>query len=344
MPVWRIAGIQNKYIMEFDKNEEIILSGVHFKSFKIIQEQLKVNYRIVKPIARKISGKSGIIGQLLNNEADIAFFPLLVRKDRSEILSYSTSTTVSEIKFVIRAPPDKNSWNTLTKPFSIQVWFMIFITFVLFGFTLDKVIREECQLSRMTYTWTKNKIFWFMFGSFTDQGGNLHYISGSRSRLLMSIWLLAVLTIATSYGGTLISFLTTQIPQYVPRTIHELASEVSNGEYTCGTEFGSAVTKLVLGSQSGDAKILADNVKENNNVNTLGRAFNKVVKEDFALITKDYILSKFVDEHGPENFLISKDSFVTLPTAYLMKKDYQYRENITCYDYWKQELLQLSMI
>ncbi|XP_023223380.1 glutamate receptor ionotropic, delta-2-like [Centruroides sculpturatus] len=191
------------------------------------------------------------------------------------------------------------------------------------------MVQNESRLNRMIYTWTKSKVFWFMFGSFTSQGGRFRTIKKSRSRLLVSIWLLSVLTIASSYGGTLISFLTRPTVLSVPSTVHELASDVTNGAYSCGTEYASAVTKLVLGSQSGDAKILANNVKENNNIYTLEKAFNRVLNDNFVFISKDYILSKFVDEHGPANFLISKDSFLTLPTAYLMRKDFQYRRNIS---------------
>ncbi|XP_023243382.1 glutamate receptor ionotropic, kainate 5-like [Centruroides sculpturatus] len=122
--LWKIAGVQIDRIMKFDPKEERIIEGIHFNLFKILQEELKFTYQMVKPIPEILTGRLkngtwiGMYGQLVNNKAEFAYFPTFIRKDLYEILHYSSLVAYNSILFVVRAPEENPNWYSFGKPFA----------------------------------------------------------------------------------------------------------------------------------------------------------------------------------------------------------------------------------
>lgn len=136
---------------------------------KHIDAVTKVNYVLVKYLIEKMNASMnftyepiwalynkttkqwhGMIGQLLNGEADIGGTALFVTIDRISLIEYLSMVTPTMSKFVFRAPPLSYVANIYTLPFDSKVWMS------LGGFLVIIIILVFITYSFEEYYITKN--------------------------------------------------------------------------------------------------------------------------------------------------------------------------------------------
>jgi len=81
------------------------------------------------------SGWSGMIGELLNNEADLAIAPLTVTAARAKVVDFSTPFQEFQLSILMKEPPEEedesDSTYTFLYPFHTYVWLSVILALIL---------------------------------------------------------------------------------------------------------------------------------------------------------------------------------------------------------------------
>ncbi|XP_023239055.1 glutamate receptor ionotropic, delta-2-like [Centruroides sculpturatus] len=298
-----------------------------------IQLYLDPRYRLVVPLAAVFGTKSengsltGIVGQLQRKEADVSINPLYVTFEYIGSIDYSSQISFVYVKFITKVPEEKSNWSSIVRPFQIQIWLLIFGSFLVFGLVLNKIINlEDADLQPQM---SPSNVYWFLFGIFVYQGGNIRNVNRIRSRFLIGIWLSSIIILVSCYTGTLKSFMTSTVIETLPTTVDELAKAVQKGEYSCGTMNKSLIHKFLKESPLSSMKILGNHIIKNKHFFGETEAWNKVITSRFALIGSTNLFEKFAGMYGSNKFVVSVDYITKFDIAYAFKKDFSYRNKFS---------------
>ncbi|XP_023238033.1 ionotropic receptor 93a-like, partial [Centruroides sculpturatus] len=179
-------------------------------------------------------------------EADLAFVPVGINYERFSAMDFTSVFTFYPVVFIIKAPDKIFDWNSVTKPFSLNVWIAIFSIVLIFGLTLYKVLKKDFIVDNTGKQWTICTVFWNLICTFLGEGLNLDKVQRFASRFMIGIWWLSILVLISGYSGALMSFMTCPLTESVPRDFQELAVFVRNGEFSCGTYKGFFVWKDIM--------------------------------------------------------------------------------------------------
>ncbi|XP_023239063.1 glutamate receptor ionotropic, kainate 2-like [Centruroides sculpturatus] len=330
--VWKISGLGIPGFLRYDSSKNIITGGELFKTFCVIQEKLQFKYELVTPIpksfGREQNGKwNGMIGQLSNREADIAFVPVFITYERFMVVDYSSHVSFSHMSFLVRTPQEKPNWTSLIKPYSKEMWLAIFLSLVVFTIIFYWIIKMDFKLSENNKIWPKSKVFWLLFGSLTLKGAEINSLRKLPSRLIIGIWWLCIVVLVSSYSGTLMSFLMCPFLENVPNDFDELATAVTKGEYSCAIPNNQAMIKIFMESKSRGGRILAENINRTKGY-LVQDAFEKVLKGKFVYIGNEYAYKK-LPQYGVDNFILSEDSLVTFTMAYAIRRGFRYKKEFS---------------
>ncbi|XP_077981295.1 glutamate receptor 2-like [Glandiceps talaboti] len=181
---------------------------------------------------------TGMIGQLVNGEVDMAAAPLTITYRREQVVDFSKPFMNAGLRALLKKPTSERHGDLFAflLPFSAGVWICIFVAFVLVGALLfflsrlspyewralskrDEVTRAEGQ------TFNCLNSFWFAFSTLTLQG----YHNSPRSiatRLLSGFWFFFVIVILFAYLANLASFLTmTRMTAPPIRNLNDLSGQ-----------------------------------------------------------------------------------------------------------------------
>ncbi|XP_067121494.1 ionotropic receptor 21a-like [Centruroides vittatus] len=265
-----------------------------------------------------------MIGKISRQEVDMGIIPIYIRYDMFSILEFSATVGFSSTIFIVKAPEVFSNWSSIIAPFSFMIWVMIFVTIIVFGLALHKVLEQDFALEERNRFWPISKVYWNLFRTFVYQGINLDRINRFPSRFLIGIWLLSIFVLVSSYSGTLMSFMTYPKTGKVPRTFDELANSVSAGEYSCGIASTSIMWQNILHSRLKSAKIISGHIIENNNFVKLTEGINRVQKEKFALIYSYDLIKTNIPKEDSHKFVFSNNKFYTFMEAYAVKKNFHF--------------------
>ncbi|XP_037629668.1 glutamate receptor U1 [Sebastes umbrosus] len=153
------------------------------------------------------SGKwSGMIGEIIRGEADLAVAPLTLTAVREQFVDMSTPFMQTGISFLMRKDmASEESSFSLLSPFSTDMWVGILIAFLLTGLCIFLIGRisptEWAEPDTEEHSFTLVHSFWYITGALTLQGAGPHpkALSG---RVVSAIWwLFAVLLLASYFGN-----------------------------------------------------------------------------------------------------------------------------------------------
>ncbi|XP_023223664.1 glutamate receptor ionotropic, delta-1-like [Centruroides sculpturatus] len=331
---WKIVGIQKPVLMTLDETETKITDGMHFHVFKAIQEKLKFRYSLVKPMPESFGyltengSWTGLVEKLVNKNADMAFNGLFLNPTRFAAVEFTTPLEFQTAVFSIKAPERIPNWISIIKPFGLDMWIAILSTVFIFGLVLHKVIERDFLTDEVGIFWPRSRVFWNLFCTLVYQGIKLENVKRFKSRFLVSMWLLSVVVLISSYSGTLISFMSCPITESVPKTFDELAIAVKNGEYSCGTLEKGAIWSYLMNSNNNKEKIFKDNILRHNNFLSLSIASEKVKKERFSVIDSKYYTNKLVQK-DPHAYIISTDVLVTFVQFYAVRKEFPFKKELS---------------
>ncbi|XP_023211691.1 glutamate receptor U1-like [Centruroides sculpturatus] len=316
---WKLAAIKNPHFVTMDKSQNKMTGGLRFRAFKALQDKLKFSYSIAKPVDDYFGrlSKNGtwteMIGKITRDEVDMGVVPIFLRSDLFSITEFSAWVGYQSIVFIAKKPEKFPNWSSIVAPFSYMIWIAIFITFIVFGLALHKVLERDFSLQDIEVFWPRRI--------------NLDCIKRFPSRFMIGIWWLSIVILGSSYSGTLMSFMTYPVTEKIPNTFEQLANSLLRGEYSCGVASRSTLWQTIQNSKLKSAKIISDYIIQNNNFIELSKGIERVQKERFALIYADYVLKKKL-RNNLDNFVFSNDNLFTFMEAYVMRKSFPFRHQI----------------
>nr|XP_022326097.1 glutamate receptor 2-like [Crassostrea virginica] len=160
---------------------------------------------------------NGIMGELIDGEADMAVAPLTITLKRENVVDFTKPFMDVGISIMIKKPEiEKPGVFSFMKPFSIQIWMFIVLAYAAVSVGLFFVCRaspyEWRKLIQGTIMKYENEFslvnsFWFSAGALMLQGSDAcpRSLSG---RMIGTVWWFFVLIIISTYTANLAAFLT----------------------------------------------------------------------------------------------------------------------------------------
>ncbi|EYB97032.1 hypothetical protein Y032_0143g2350, partial [Ancylostoma ceylanicum] len=201
-----------------DANHELTgndkYEGYCIDLLKKIARLTKFNYTIheVKDKAygiREENGKwNGMVGELINGEADLAVASLTISYSRSEVIDFTKPQTAEA------------DWFMFLWPLSWEVWLFSFASYMVTSIALWLIAKispfEKVVHNNETGNWDKvdnqfsfRNAFWFTVCSLMQQGSELSPRAPS-TRVATAVWWFFAMILISSYTANLAAFLTTQ--------------------------------------------------------------------------------------------------------------------------------------
>lgn len=176
---------------------------------------------------------SGVIGDLVNGEIDIAVAGMTMTSEREEVVDFvAPYFDQSGISIIIREPVRPRSLFKFMEVLRVEVWMAILaalvVTAVMLWF-LDRFSPYSARNNKEAHPYpcrifTLKESFWFALTSFTPQGGGEAPKSLSGRVLVAAYWLFVVLMLAT-FTANLAAFLTVERMQTTVSGLEELAQQ-----------------------------------------------------------------------------------------------------------------------
>ncbi|KAL5011753.1 hypothetical protein ScPMuIL_010304 [Solemya velum] len=223
---WRITTIwEAPYVMPKKNNQDghplPQLEGYIIDLAKKVSDIVKFQYHIhlVKDgkYGAQVNGTwNGMIGELINNDADIAMAPLTITKIREIVVDFTKPFQKTAISIMIKKPEkQKPGVFSFKEPLSDYVWLCVTIGFFAVSFILSLVGRfspyewSEQDSKGPSNQFSLANTFWFSLGALMQQGSDISPRSAS-GRIAGSAWWFFTLILISSYTANLAAFLTVE--------------------------------------------------------------------------------------------------------------------------------------
>ena len=224
-----------------DKDGRPKLQGYCIEMIEEMANRMKFDYEIILPTdnSEDYGGKqadgswSGVIGDLVKGEIDIAVAGMTMTSEREEVVDFvAPYFDQSGISIIIREPVRPRSLFKFMEVLRVEVWLAILAALVvtaLMLWFLDRFSPYSARNNKEAHPYpcrvfTLKESFWFALTSFTPQGGGEAPKSLSGRVLVAAYWLFVVLMLAT-FTANLAAFLTVERMQTTVAGLEELAQQ-----------------------------------------------------------------------------------------------------------------------
>lgn len=197
----------------------------------------------------KDGSASGMLGDVLNGNADIAFIARLTL-GQIGVIDLTTSNYVDTLVFVTRNPEVHLKWTAVIQLFTIETWGIILLIFIaLIPLYYIKLQRASNSYLQPTVPF---KAFTIPFGILITQ--SVPHIP-ERAYPLTFFWMIFVLNMNAAYNSNLSSFLTKLEPDLVPHSFEDLATRLdynvsfnylNNGSCDCFHFFNDSTNPMII--------------------------------------------------------------------------------------------------
>ncbi|KAL3245956.1 hypothetical protein MRX96_058045, partial [Rhipicephalus microplus] len=144
---------------------------------------------------------TGIVGLIQNGAADLAASPVLLRYDRTEVVTYAPILFTSHcVLIAVAGEPGVNAFSYLFV-FHWEVWALLLATIPVVSAALA-FIEKRRPSTGGSFVWEMYENAWDILRSFAYEGHTANTISHG-GRLLYSIWWLTVLVLTNGFAGQL---------------------------------------------------------------------------------------------------------------------------------------------
>ncbi|XP_077863037.1 glutamate receptor 1-like [Saccoglossus kowalevskii] len=181
-----------------------------------------------------------MIGQVANEEVDLAAAPITITSIRENVVDFSKPFMHTSIRALMKKPSVDSKTTSLFgifTPFTFWVWICIVISFLVVGLVMFFLSRMSPYGWRALYTrgevsWDEGQYFnclnsfWFVMSTFTLQG----YHNAPRSvatRFLSGIWFFFTLVILFAYLSNLGAFLTVERMDHPIQNVDDLSRQTT---------------------------------------------------------------------------------------------------------------------
>ncbi|KAM6976460.1 putative glutamate receptor [Aplochiton taeniatus] len=180
--------------------------------------------------AKDESGRwTGMIGELINKEADLAVAPLTLTATRETVVEMTTPFMQTGIGFILAKDlATEDSRFNFTAPFSSQTWVGLLLTFLVTGLCLHLIARispgEWAEPDIEQHSFSLCHCFWYITGALTLQGAGPHPKSVS-GRIVGAIWWVFGLLFLACYFANFNTMLNADTKQVTIKSFLDLANQ-----------------------------------------------------------------------------------------------------------------------
>ncbi|KHJ47258.1 Ligand-gated ion channel [Trichuris suis] len=226
----RVTAYMEEPFIMYKKSVERLSGNDRYEGFCVdllerIAEVNKFNYTIHEVKDKSYgtpdaSGRwSGMIGELIRGEADIAVTSLTISYARSEVIDFSVPFMHLGISILYKKPKRSSpSLLSFLAPLSLDVWMYMGAGYVAVSLMLWLVARmspSEFQpqypdgTGQLENQFSLGNSFWFTIGSLMQQGCDIAP-RAIGTRMVASVWWFFTLILISSYTANLAAFLTVE--------------------------------------------------------------------------------------------------------------------------------------
>ncbi|XP_051493024.1 probable glutamate receptor isoform X1 [Apus apus] len=292
LPTLTVTTIpEDPYVMV--RNAE--LEGYCIDLLKALSGMLHFSYRVKvvgdgKYGAVSASGNwTGMIGEILRKEADIAVAPLTVTSEREEVVSFTTPFLQTGIGILLRKDTisQELSFFHFLAPFSKEIWTGLLFAYVLTCFCLFLVARlspcewNEPKNEENHFTFLNS--LWFGAGALALQGVTPQPKALS-VRVIAAIWWLFTIALLAAYIANFTALLSSGTEQLPIQTFEDL---VKQRKIEFGTLEGSSTFYYFKNSKNPIHQMIyeyMDKRRDHVLVKTYQEAVQRVMESDYAFI------------------------------------------------------------
>ncbi|XP_075250572.1 glutamate receptor ionotropic, kainate 2-like isoform X2 [Convolutriloba macropyga] len=183
---------------------------------------VEFNY-VIKEVADKKYGSkgddgewSGMVGELMRDEADLAVAPLTINYLRQDVIDFSTPFMNLGISILYRMQESKTpSIFSFLKPLHYDIWMYLIVSyiaismvlFIMARFTPYEWYRPNEDSDEVENQFTLINSLWFAAGAMMQQGSEISPRALS-TRIISAMWYLTTVIVIASYTANLAAFLT----------------------------------------------------------------------------------------------------------------------------------------
>lgn len=350
---FKITSILNKPLMML-KNDATTgndrYEGFLPELLVLLSNRIDFDYKISlvadgKYGAQSDDGKtwSGMIGEVLNNTADIAVADITINTARTNAVDFSHPFMTSGIGILMKKPVPADSIHPsfFLQPFTKEVWMCLLIACIGYSIVFFLLARfnsaewEPCGTSERENNLAVCNALYFTFSSLTLQNAKVSP-RGFSTRVLASVWWLFSIIVICSYIANLSAILVAHMDIDV-NVIHDAESlseqeKVKYGTLTSGSTFGFFKTSTVPLYQFIFQEM--EKMSPSTYVKTYAEGIERVKKGNYALFM----------EHASIEYQISNDCDLMSVGGVLDYKAYgfAFRKNHVFLKTFSNEILKLQ--
>ncbi|GFQ71345.1 lig_chan-Glu_bd domain-containing protein [Trichonephila clavata] len=253
-----------------------------------------------------------MIGDLVNNKADLAWGWITQNEDRQAVVDFSTSYYITATTFGVVKPSPVPAAYAVAYPFTLPVWALIFCLLIIVPaiFLLLNV--------RLSYL----RLFLLLFGSILNQPLNLERKS-IKVTILVLTWLLFTTLISSFYSSLLLSFMTMPLEQRILQTFRELSNAIQKGKIECYTFRQGLNVPYFQSSNEEYLRFIGKVIEEKEwftDVHTKGLAIT--TNKNVAIINSALFLQRKNEIPDSRPLIISDEALFLNNIAVAMRKDF----------------------
>ncbi|KAJ4445625.1 hypothetical protein ANN_12307 [Periplaneta americana] len=182
-----------------------------FNHLWLILEKL-LNFRQRLGALLKNGSWNGMMGMLTREEVDVAVDAFLMTTSRLRVISFMVPLLPAKSRPFIRRPDTaEHEWSDILRPFNTDLWLAVALTLTLLASFLSATYyagRRYCRFQQpISFGFFES--FFYIFGSFCQQGHSVTPVSGSCRIVYATSYLIGVV-LQAAYSAALISYLTSQ--------------------------------------------------------------------------------------------------------------------------------------
>lgn len=192
---------------------------------------------------------SGLIGEVVNERADLIVAPLTINPERAEFIEFSKPFKYQGITILEKKPSRSSTLVSFLQPFSNTLWILVMVSVHVVALVLYLLDRFS-PFGRFKLSTNDNteedalnlsSAIWFAWGVLLNSGIGEGTPRSFSARVLGMVWAGFAMIIVASYTANLAAFLVLERPKTKLSGINDARLRNTMENLTCATVKGSAV-------------------------------------------------------------------------------------------------------
>jgi len=255
---------------------------------------------------------TGMVGELIKKEADIAIGSLTVTSGRERVIDFTSSFMDFTMAMLMKKPKiQKHGYFQFFRPFTFGMWISIIVATIIVAFMMFLIERFSPmgyrKLAQSSPDYSGNEFsfansLWFVIASLLQQGPDQTPRSIAGRTLSTSFWFFVTVIMAAYIASMAGHFLTAK-PE---SSVNALEDVVNDGNILYSTLKGGAVSKLLEKSNSPFHRKMHKKMIDSGGFHSSIESAVKSVREDDLAFIGDQPILEFVNSQQPCDTMIVK--------------------------------------